>query len=86
MIQTYWDNGRPSKHLVWCRNPVFALEMIQTEMAILYASRVLSRNPVFALEMIQTEGPILGGRTLTFLSQSSIRPGDDSDFCGRKRL
>ena len=62
------------------RNPVFALEMIQT-------LRILgmpgnrhskSRNPVFALEMIQTLN-IMRISRMVIRSQSSIRPGDDSD-------
>jgi len=41
--------------MMFSRNPVFALEMIQTEPRHSYHSMVcLSRNPVFALEMIQT--------------------------------
>ena len=39
------------------RNPVFALEMIQTVTPVVPPSSVQQcRNPVFALEMIQTRG------------------------------
>jgi len=62
------------------RNPVFALEMIQTlENFGVVLHHNLSRNPVFALEMIQT---VTQSRTVNVVaeqSQSSIRPGDDSD-------
>jgi len=38
------------------RNPVFALEMIQTQMDVAKSQALdLRRNPVFALEMIQTQ-------------------------------
>ena len=39
------------------RNPVFALEMIQTLelLGYYYGPEAGSRNPVFALEMIQTK-------------------------------
>ena len=40
-----------------------------------------SRNPVFALEMIQT--PTFTNINLLIESQSSIRPGDDSDTVSR---
>jgi len=40
---------------------------------------MVSRNPVFALEMIQTKGYISKMIKKKELSQSSIRPGDDSD-------
>ena len=62
------------------RNPVFALEMIQTDdsnaMFLILQTR---RNPVFALEMIQTYSNEKYHRNKFKLSQSSIRPGDDSD-------
>jgi len=62
------------------RNPVFALEMIQTFHG--FSGRCImiqfSRNPVFALEMIQTVLR-LAHPAYQETSQSSIRPGDDSD-------
>jgi len=66
------------------RNPVFALEMIQTLGAIEKSknNKEQGRNPVFALEMIQTEKSSPDGISGSRLSQSSIRPGDDSDSCG----
>ena len=62
-----------------CRNPVFALEMIQT--GNMYGFLIFireCRNPVFALEMIQTGVCSILPFPLSW-SQSSIRPGDDSD-------
>jgi len=38
------------------------------------------RNPVFALEMIQTPENLERFRLYILASQSSIRPGDDSDM------
>ena len=40
---------------------------------------IKSRNPVFALEMIQTDFWTATDEQVTEASQSSIRPGDDSD-------
>ena len=64
------------------RNPVFALEMIQTELYLagLWINERKGRNPVFALEMIQTGLLALARLLQLFRSQSSIRPGDDSDL------
>ena len=69
------------QEIVKSRNPVFALEMIQTlnNMSAGDYTASYRRNPVFALEMIQTWKVSRPG-FLVRMSQSSIRPGDDSDF------
>ena len=51
--------------------------MIQTDSRHRFERGIDSRNPVFALEMIQT--PDILRYALSMGSQSSIRPGDDSD-------
>ncbi len=63
MIQTFMIRAELDRKLK-CRNPVFALEMIQTQWltkSVLQRGGNWSRNPVFALEMIQTfqEGEIM---------------------------
>jgi len=68
-----------AKNLENSRNPVFALEMIQTVAAKLASHCRFCCNPVFALEMIQTLTGALARRLIVSPSQSSIRPGDDSD-------
>jgi len=46
-----------------------------------YVKTTESRNPVFALEMIQTERRFIAmNGSKGIMSQSSIRPGDDSDY------
>ena len=51
--------------------------MIQT---LIEAKRIIDcRNPVFALEMIQTDSDEAKRIIDDIRSQSSIRPGDDSD-------
>ena len=58
--------------------------MIQTNILLAASLLFLSRNPVFALEMIQTQRRRGGQVELSRGSQSSIRPGDDSDNSLRK--
>ena len=78
MIQTW--RGPGGRGNVWSRNPVFALEMIQTIWRkYLPWNLEKGRNPVFALEMIQTDHKSNAVKNHVSLSQSSIRPGDDSD-------
>ena len=80
MIQTQTAMAGVTRGIMG-RNPVFALEMIQTPTALtLLKLTVVGRNPVFALEMIQTEYNPGDTIALSAGSQSSIRPGDDSDW------
>jgi len=81
MIQTCADDARNEEDAMISRNPVFALEMIQTWPMVGYSILMIQRrNPVFALEMIQTVNLRPDALNINFRkSQSSIRPGDDSD-------
>jgi len=53
--------------------------MIQTIKKVLTMANTFGRNPVFALEMIQTRRCEMSLLMIVVVSQSSIRPGDDSD-------
>jgi len=60
------------------RNPVFALEMIQTERRI-YGEKFRKQSQSSIRPGDDSDGGGEVGEPLPILLQSSIRPGDDSD-------